>query len=83
MLSRLPPSDDLSLFTLAQTRVVTGLVCSAEYGLMSVYSNSNKNLHLFMGQAHTSDAVTMTHDRSMYLKIVKAQAPKGCPLSLY
>jgi len=34
-------------------------------------------------KAHTSDAVMVTHDRSMYLMIVKAdcvaQARKGCP----
>jgi len=34
-------------------------------------------------KAHTSDAVMVTHDRSMYLMIVKAdcvaQAGKGCP----
>ncbi len=37
-----------------------------------------------MGEACTSDAVMMTHNRSMFFKIVEgnnvAQAPKGCPL---
>lgn len=65
---------------------MTRLVCRVWSDVMaccslSIYSKSNKNLHLSVGKANMSDAVMMTHDRSMYLTIVKAdcvaQAPKG------